>query len=70
MTNYEDKLADILRLDEQLREDHAYNKKRAEIVKVVRKSIYDLRRNLRRLEAMEKEKAADMLAHVGRQCEE
>ena len=58
MTNYEDKLADILRLDEQLREDHAYNKKRAEIVKAVRKSIYDLRRNLRRLEAMEKEKAA------------
>lgn len=55
---YEDKLADILRLDEQLREDHAYSKKRAEIVKAVRKSIYDLRRNLRRLETLEKEKAA------------
>lgn len=56
--SYEDKLADILRLDEQLREDHAYSKKRAEIVKAVRKSIYDLRRNLRRLETLEKEKAA------------
>lgn len=55
---YEDKLADILRLDEQLREDYAYSKKRAEIVKAVRKSIYDLRRNLRRLETLEKEKAA------------
>lgn len=56
--SYEDKLAEILRLDEQLREDHAYNKKRAEIVKAVRKSIYDLRRNLHRLETLEKEKAA------------
>lgn len=56
--SYEDKLAEILWLDEQLREDHAYNKKRAEIVKAVRKSIYDLRRNLHRLETLEKEKVA------------